>query len=111
VRLLGSARGEIVAGAVGGLISSTAATISNARRSTSEDLARPLAAGAISAHWASSDPVKATGEPWERKQAFSRTMAELDRRLKIFVNLPLASLDRLSIQSHVDEIGQSKGQD
>lgn len=49
VRLLGSARGEIVAGAVGGLISSTAATISNARRSTGEDLARPLAAGAISA--------------------------------------------------------------
>lgn len=64
----------------------------------------------VSAHWASTDPVKATGEPWERKQAFSRAMAELDRRLKIFINLPLASLDRLSIQSHVDEIGQSKGE-
>lgn len=49
VRLLGSARGEIVAGAIGGVISSTAATISNARRSASEDLTRPLAAGAISA--------------------------------------------------------------
>jgi arsenate reductase (thioredoxin) len=35
-------------------------------------------------------------------------MAELGRRLKIFINLPLASLDRLSIQSHVDEIGQSR---
>jgi arsenate reductase len=65
----------------------------------------------VSAHWASPDPVKAMGEPWERKQAFSRAMAELDRRLKIFVNLPLASLDRLSIQSHVDEIGQSKGEE
>lgn len=62
----------------------------------------------VSAHWASTDPVKATGEPWERKQAFSRAMVELDRRLKILVNLPLASLDRLSIQSHVDEIGRSK---
>ncbi len=62
----------------------------------------------VTAHWASSDPVAATGEPWERKQAFSRAMAELERRLKIFINLPLASLDRLSIQSHVDEIGQSK---
>ncbi|MBZ9655540.1 MgtC/SapB family protein [Phyllobacterium lublinensis] len=49
VRVLGSAKGEIVGGAVGGLISSTATTVSNARRSTTEDLARPLAAGAISA--------------------------------------------------------------
>lgn len=64
----------------------------------------------VTAHWASSDPVKVTGEPWERKQAFSSTVAELDRRLKIFINLPLGSLDRLSIQSHVDEIGQSKGE-
>ncbi|PSH68808.1 magnesium transporter MgtC [Phyllobacterium brassicacearum] len=49
VRILGSATGEIVGGAVGGLISSTATTVSNARRSLTEDLARPLAAGAISA--------------------------------------------------------------
>lgn len=49
VRLLGSARGEVVAGAIGGLVSSTATTITNARRSKTEDLARPLAAGAISA--------------------------------------------------------------
>jgi arsenate reductase (thioredoxin) len=31
----------------------------------------------------------------------------LDRRLKIFINLPLSSLDRLSVQRHVDEIGRS----
>jgi len=61
----------------------------------------------VTAHWESSDPVLATGEPWERKQAFSRTMMELDRRLKIFINLPLKSLDRMSIQHHVDEIGKS----
>ena len=61
----------------------------------------------ITAHWASTDPVQAEGEPWERKQAFSRALMELDRRLKIFTNLPLSSLDRLSVQSHVDEIGRS----
>ncbi len=33
---------------------------------------------------------------------------ELDRRLKIFTNLPFSSLDRLSVQSHVDDIGRSK---
>ncbi|CAN7630477.1 arsenate reductase ArsC [Phyllobacterium sp. LjRoot231] len=61
----------------------------------------------VTAHWESVDPVHASGQPWERKQAFSRTMKELDRRLKIFINLPLTSLDRLSIQHHVDEIGKS----
>lgn len=65
----------------------------------------------VTAHWESSDPIQAEGEPWERKQAFSRAMMELDRRLKILVNLPLASLDRLSIQNHVDEIGKSKGEE
>ncbi|OHT21493.1 MgtC/SapB family protein [Edaphosphingomonas haloaromaticamans] len=53
VRLLGSARGELVAGAVGGIVSSTAVTITNARRSATEapDKAsgEALAAGAVSA--------------------------------------------------------------
>ncbi|MBB3238362.1 arsenate reductase ArsC [Phyllobacterium endophyticum] len=61
----------------------------------------------VTAHWESPDPLRAEGEPWERKQAFSRTMMELDRRLKIFINLPFSSLDRLSVQRHVDEIGRS----
>lgn len=64
----------------------------------------------VTAHWDSSDPVQKEGEPWRRKQAFSRAMMELDRRLKVFINLPLTSLDRLSIQNHVDEIGRSKGE-
>jgi uncharacterized membrane protein (DUF4010 family) len=46
---LGSARGEIVAGAVGGLVSSTAVTVTNARRSRDEEPVRALAAGAIAA--------------------------------------------------------------
>ncbi|MDQ6437266.1 MgtC/SapB family protein [Mesorhizobium sp. LHD-90] len=49
VRLLGSRRGELVAGAIGGLISSTAATVTNARRSTSGENAPTLAAGALGA--------------------------------------------------------------
>ena len=61
----------------------------------------------VTAHWESDDPTKTVGEPWERKQAFARTMHELDRRLKIFVNLPLTSLDRMSIQHHLEEIGKS----
>lgn len=50
VKLLGPTRGELVAGAVGGLVSSTAVTLTNARRSKEEEGAvRALAAGAIGA--------------------------------------------------------------
>lgn len=49
VKLLGSARGELVAGAVGGLVSSTATTLTNARRSAAGEEPRTLAAGALGA--------------------------------------------------------------
>lgn len=49
VRTLGSTRGDVLAGAIGGLVSSTATTVSFARRSRTEDAALTLAAGAISA--------------------------------------------------------------
>lgn len=49
VRLLGATRGELVAGTIGGLISSTATTIANARRSRQSPSVRALAAGAVSA--------------------------------------------------------------
>jgi uncharacterized membrane protein (DUF4010 family) len=49
VRLLGNRKGELVAGAIAGLISSTAATITNARKSHAGATAAPLAAGAIAA--------------------------------------------------------------
>lgn len=49
VRLLGDARGEFVAGTIGGLISSTATTITNARKSKASAAVLPLAAGAVSA--------------------------------------------------------------
>lgn len=49
VRLFGARRGDVLAGAVGGLVSSTATTVSFARRSRTEDAALTLAAGAISA--------------------------------------------------------------
>jgi hypothetical protein len=37
-----------------------------------------------------------------------RVRAELERRLRVFINLPLASLDRLSAKRHVDDIGQAR---
>lgn len=49
VKLLGSTRGELVAGAVGGVISSTGTMLSNARRASDGEDARTLAAGALGA--------------------------------------------------------------
>jgi arsenate reductase len=58
----------------------------------------------VTAHWSSPDPILATGAEWERKQAFTRTLTELERRLGIFVSLPFASLDRMSLKTRLDEI-------
>ncbi len=37
--------------------------------------------------------------------AFRRALMELENRIKVFVNLPLRSLDRIKIQHHMDKIG------
>jgi arsenate reductase (thioredoxin) len=62
----------------------------------------------VTAHWSSPDPTKAEGAEWEIKQAYGRALTELERRIRIFANLPFASLDRISLKSHLDEIGQSR---
>jgi len=59
----------------------------------------------ISAHWSLADPLKVEGSEWEKKAAFARNLAELQRRIRVFISLPFASLDRMSLKRHVDEIG------
>jgi len=62
----------------------------------------------ITSHWRCPDPVLVEGEAWERKQAFMQVLAGLERRLNIFVNLPFASLDRMSLQHQIKGIGESE---
>jgi arsenate reductase len=59
----------------------------------------------MSAHWGLPDPAEATGTEAERRLAFADTLRMLDQRIGIFVNLPIASLDKLSLQRRLDEIG------
>lgn len=61
----------------------------------------------VTAHWSCTDPMRVDGPEWERRQAYGRVFAELERRLRIFVNLPFRALDRMSLQRRVDEIGRS----
>lgn len=60
----------------------------------------------ISAHWGQPDPVKATGSHAERMYAFQKVYGALHNRITLFTGLPIASLDRMSLQRRVDEIGR-----
>lgn len=61
----------------------------------------------MSAHWGVPDPAAATGSDAEKALAFSEAYRMLDNRISIFTSLPLASIDKLSLQKRLDEIGKS----
>ncbi len=61
----------------------------------------------MTAHWGMPDPAAATGNDAERHLAFSDTYRMLRSRISIFVSLPLAALDRLSLQQRLDAIGRT----
>lgn len=59
----------------------------------------------MTAHWGLPDPAKATGTEAERAFAFDDCFRMLNQRIGIFVNLPLDSLSKLSLQKELDAIG------
>ncbi|GGF76412.1 ArsR family transcriptional regulator [Terasakiella brassicae] len=61
----------------------------------------------MTANWGVPDPVLASGTSSEISLAFSDTYRMLNNRISIFTSLPLQSLDKLSLQKRLDEIGQS----
>lgn len=62
----------------------------------------------MTAHWGVPDPAAATGTDAEVRFAFADTLRMLTNRINIFVSLPLAKLDHLSLQKHLDDIGKTK---
>ena len=60
----------------------------------------------MSAHWGIHDPAAVEGTPETKERAFNKAFRELDARLKVFISLRLDALDRLSLQRHLDAIGQ-----
>lgn len=60
----------------------------------------------MSAHWGVPDPVQAMGSEAEIAAVFNDTYRMLNQRISIFVNLPIASLDKMSLQKRLDEIGK-----
>jgi protein-tyrosine-phosphatase len=58
----------------------------------------------ITGHWGLPDPVKAEGNEAEKALVFAQTYAALRRRIAAFVELPFDTLNRLSLQAHIDRI-------
>jgi protein-tyrosine-phosphatase len=60
----------------------------------------------MTAHWGMPDPAAVEGNEAEKALAFAETYRMLRNRISIFVNLPVTSLDRLSLQKHLLDIGK-----
>jgi len=60
----------------------------------------------MTAHWGIADPAAVIGSPDEVQRAFREAFVALDRRIGLFLSLPLQSLDRLAIQREIDGIGK-----
>jgi len=61
----------------------------------------------MSAHWGIPNPGEAGGSEAEIALAFAEAYRQLNSRITLFCALPMASLDRLSLQKRLDEIGKS----
>lgn len=60
----------------------------------------------MTAHWGVPDPAAVTGTPEEIARAYRDAFVMLDRRISLFLCLPLTSLDQLAIKKEIDRIGQ-----
>jgi arsenate reductase len=59
----------------------------------------------MTAHWGAPDPAAVEGTPEQIERAFRDAFMILDRRINLFLCLPLSSLDKLAIKKEIDGIG------
>jgi arsenate reductase (thioredoxin) len=63
----------------------------------------------VTAHWGVPDPAAVRGGEAEVARAFRDAFFMLDRRISLFLSLPLACLDALAIKKEIDSIGREHG--
>jgi arsenate reductase len=60
----------------------------------------------MTAHWGVPDPASVVGTREEIDRAFREAFSILERRISLFLSLPISSLDQMAIQRNIDEIGR-----
>ena len=63
----------------------------------------------MTAHWGIEDPAAVEGSEVEKARAFAQAARFLKNRIMSFISLPLASLDRLALETHLRQIGAMEG--
>lgn len=61
----------------------------------------------MTAHWGVADPAAVEGTDMEKAAAFRKAFKELETRIKLFTSLPISSLDSMTLQSRLREIGKT----
>jgi len=60
----------------------------------------------MTAHWGVADPAEVKGTPEEVSRAYRDAFSILDRRISLFLSLPLSTLEQLALQKELDSIGK-----
>ena len=59
----------------------------------------------VTAHWGAPDPAAVKGSPQQVERAFRNAFTILERRIDLFLTLPLSSIERLALKHELDRIG------
>jgi arsenate reductase (thioredoxin) len=62
----------------------------------------------ISAHWGIEDPATVEGSDADKRRAFFHTFNQLQRRISLFLALPINKLDKLALKKQLDSIGRTE---
>lgn len=63
----------------------------------------------MTAHWGIEDPAAVEGSDADIQKAFAQAAKFLKNRITAFINLPMASIDRMALERHLREIGSMDG--
>jgi len=61
----------------------------------------------MTAHWGVEDPAAVEGTGMVQRSAFRKALMALENRIRVFVSLPVASLDKITLQHRISAIGKS----
>ena len=62
----------------------------------------------MTAHWGQPDPAAVEGSDLDKTNAFREAFRMLERRIELFIALPISTLDRLALSHKIREIGKSQ---